>query len=285
MDWLLLTGISVIFRSIYGVMTKVLSSQVKVSPYTQAVLLPLGGALVALVASPLLGGLGVNFSHVSLIALALVVLGQGLGNWAYFEAIKDLTNSTGQIAFSSILVFNTILSLAFLGLRLSPLNILGILLLMLAIVSVTTGKIELNKRGVGMMLLAAFLFAIFQLSSAQVSKQVSAATYLLVAYSGAALVVFLLKFKLVIHDLRAVDKPLETFGIPFITVLPSIGNFLFAYYAYKVAPQPAKVALLLTSQVVLTVLLSYVFLNERHHVLRKVGAAVLVLVAAVLIKT
>jgi drug/metabolite transporter (DMT)-like permease len=66
--------------------------------------------------------------------------------------------------------------------------------------------------------------------------------------------------------------------------VPSLGNFLFAYYAYRSAPTPAIVAILLTSQVVVTILLSYVFLQEREHLGRKFSAAVLVVVAATLIK-
>ncbi len=284
MDWLILTGISIVFRSVYGLMTKVLSDKLKVSAYTQAMLLPAAAAVIALLASPLLGGLSLDFGHVSVIAIALVVFGQGLGNIVYFEAMKSLTSSTAQITFSSILFFNTILSLMFLGLSLSPLNIVGIVILALAIVSVSTGKIVLNKRGVLLMLFAAFLFAVFQLSSAELSKQVSAATYLVVAYTGAALVVFILKSRVVWKELHEMTDYKTTLGIPFLTALPSVGNFLFAYYAYRSAPNPAKVALLLTSQVVLTVFLSYIFLKENDHLGRKVLASVLVIVAAILIK-
>lgn len=284
MSWLLLTFVSIVSRSIYGVMTKVLSNKLKVSAYTQATLLPFAGACIALLISPFLGGIQTNFSDVSLVAVILVVLGQGLGNITYFAAIKNLTNGTAQIAFSSILLFNTFLSLVFLDLQLSLLNVFGLVVLMLAILSVVSGKIELSKKGISLMLLSAFLFSIFQLASSELSKQVGAATYLLIAYLGATAVVFALKWKVVVKDLASAERK-TTIGIPLLTALPSIGNFLFAYYAYRVAPQPAKVAMLLTAQVVLTVLLSYVFLNEKGHVLRKVAAAVLVVIAAILIKS
>lgn len=284
MSWLALTFISVSFRSIYGVLTKVLSNVVKTSVYTQAVLLPLSAGFVALILSPFFGGLTYSAGSISWAAVLLVVFGQGLGNIVYFAAIKRLTNSTGQIAFSSILVFNTLLSVMFFGLELSLLNIVGVVLLMFAILSVTSGKITFDSRGVLLMMFAALLFAIFQLSSSVLSSQVSAALYLVVAYFGAASVAFVLKHRQVISDLRSVTDYKITFGIPVITALPSIGNFLFAYYAYKVAPEPTKVAILLTSQVVFTVILSYIFLRERDHVWRKVFAAILVVVSAALIR-
>ncbi|HSX18486.1 MAG TPA: EamA family transporter [Candidatus Saccharimonadales bacterium] len=283
MSWLLLTFLSVISRSIYGVLTKILSNQVKTSVFTQAALLSFAGGLISLLISPLLGGLSADFSKVSLTVVAFVILGQGLGNITYFQAIKKLTNGTAQIAFSSILVFNTFLSLIFLNLHLTPVNVFGVILLMLAILSVTNGKVEFNREGVLMMIFAAFLFSVFQLSSAKLSKQVGATTYLLIAYFGAALVVFALKTKVIVKDLALPDRR-STLGLPLITAVPSLGNFAFAYYAYRDAPQPAKVAMLLTSQVVLTVFLSYVFLKEKGHFWPKVIAAALVVIAAVLIK-
>lgn len=284
MSWLFLTFISVVFRSLYGVMTKVLSNKLKVSAYTQATLLPLAGAVIALLISPLLGGIQTDFSDVSLAAAMLVMLGQGLGNITYFAAIKNLTNGTAQIAFSSILLFNTFLSLIFLDLNLSLINIFGLILLLLAILSVVSGKIELHKKGVSLMILAAFLFSVFQLASSELSKQVGAATYLLIAYFGAALVVFALKWKVVVSDLKKADKK-SSISIPLLTAIPSLGNFLFAYYAYRTAPEPAKVAMLLTSQVVLTVFLSYFILHEKGHIFRKISAAALVVVSAILIKS
>ena len=283
MTWLLLAFISVLFRSIYGVMTKVLSNRLSISAYSQATILSLSGALIALMLSPFLGGLDLDVSDASWITIVLLVLGQGLGNVTYFAAIKHLTNGTAQIAFSSILIFNTLLALTFLGLQLTPLNIIGILLLMLAIVSVVSGRIELNRTGVALMLLSAFFFSVFQLASADISKDVSPATYLLIAYIGAAVVVFTLKAKVVMKDLKAGNMK-TTFGIPLLTAVPSLGNFLFAYYAYREAPEPARVAMLLTSQVVFTVIISYFVLNEKGHILRKMAAAGLVVLAAFLIK-
>jgi len=283
MDWLLLTFISIVFRSVYGVMTKVLSNRVKASVYTQGALLSLAGAVVALILSPLLGGLHFDFSQISVLSVILVALGQGLGNITYFAAIKNLTNGTAQIAFSSILLFNTVLSLLFLNLHLSLLNVFGLLLLLLAILSVVNGKVEFHVKGAVLMVLAAFLFSIFQLSSAEMSKQVGAATYLIIAYLGSVLVIASIKGSAIVRDLRSAGKR-STLGLPLLTALPSIGNFLFAYYAYREAPEAPKVAMLLTAQVVLTVFLSYFFLKEHGNLPRKVAAAVLVVASAALIK-
>lgn len=284
MDWLALTFVSIIFRSFYGLMTKIMSNKMKsLSVHGQAAALPLAAAVISILISPLVGGFSIS-NKFSFFTVILVVLGQGLGNITYFEAIKSLHNSTAQIAFSSILIFNTIFSVLFLNLRLTPLNFMGIFLLMGAILMVVAGKMEFNKKGIFWMVISAALFAVFQLSSSELSKQVSAASYLVIAYLGAALVVILIKFKDIKKDLKTIIKNPEIGRVPFYTASFSLGNFIFAYWAYRSAPQASKVAILLTSQVVLTVILSYFFLKEKNHLMIKLFAGILVIIAAFLIK-
>lgn len=133
MSWIFFTVLAIFARAIYGVMSKVLSSKVLLAPSTQAFLLTMSGAFIAVIGSPLLGGIHLNTDDINLLSIAMVVLGQGLGNIVYFIGIKKLTSGTTQIAFSSILVFNILLSLIFLGLKLSLINVVGILLLSVAI--------------------------------------------------------------------------------------------------------------------------------------------------------
>ena len=184
-----------------SVLTKVLADGVQVSDPTQAVLFTVMGAVFSILASPWLGGLQLQVSEVNWLLVALVVFGQGLGNVAYFASIKHLTNGTAQIAFSSILIFNTLLSLVFLGLQLSFMNVLGVAVLLFAVLIVVSGTVEFNRRGIIFMLLAAFLFSIFQIASVELSQQVTAATYLVTAYLGSAIVVFLLKIRQVTSDI------------------------------------------------------------------------------------
>lgn len=283
MSWIILTFISVISRAIYGVMTKVMSNGIKVSAYTQAFLLMFTCGLLALMVAPFAGGVSFSLDGVNAIAVALLIGGSVLGNILYFAAMKYLTSGTAQITFSSILIFNTFLAIIFTQLSLNLVNILGVIILMIAVLSVTSGKIELNKRGVGLMLAAAFCFAVFQLSSGVVSKQMSVINYLLIAYLGSAFVILLLKLKVIYNDIKN-TKDYSTYKIILLTALPSLGNFVFAYFAYRAAPEPAKVAILLTSQVVIAVIISYFLLHEKQHIARKIFAGLLVIVSAILIK-
>jgi len=266
-------------------MTKVISNKVKVSTYTQATLLSLLAAMVAVLTSPLLGGINISFDSEMVFMIGLIVISSGLGNVMYFEGMKSLTSGTAQISFSTILIFNVILSLVFLNLHLSPLNIFGIVMLAVAVLSVTTGKVELNKSGVIKMVISAFLFSIFQLTTSKISGQVSAATYMVIAYLGTVGVIILFKGKVIVDDIRNTSNKKSLLMTPLLGAILSLGNYIFAYYAYRTAPEPTKVAMLLTSQVVVAVLLSYVFLNEKQQLGRKIMAAILVVISAILIKS
>jgi len=267
--WLLLTFISVISRAVYGVMTKVLSSKMNVSIYTQALLPSVYAMLISIIVL-LVGKMEFSVEKGNMMLVLLVVIPQGLGNIVYYKAMQYLTSGTAQISFSSILGFNVILSM--------------IILLALAILSVAHGRIEFHPKGVALMIFSTFLFSIFQLATAQLSPFVSTMAYLIISYSGAALVVFVMKSNIIVQDISKLLNNKKLLLIPLFTALPSLGNFLFAYYAYRAAPEPAKVAMLLTSQTVFAVIISYFFLKEREHVLRKIFAALLVLASAVLIK-
>lgn len=73
MSWLILTFVSLLFRAVYGVMTKVLSTRIDASPYTQAAFLTLIGGLLSIAASPLLGGIDLDLSKINL-NVALIVM-------------------------------------------------------------------------------------------------------------------------------------------------------------------------------------------------------------------
>lgn len=284
MNWLALTFISVLFRATYGLMTKVMSNKLKViSVYGQTSIFLFISGLISLCISPFIGGFHIQKS-LDLLVIILVILGQGLGNIIYFEALKYLNGSTAQISFSSILIFNTVFSMIFLNLKLSLINYLGIFLLMIAIVSVLVGKMEFHIKGVSLMVLSAVLFAVYQLSSSELSKQVSAPVYLVIAYFGAAIIIGLFKVKVIRKDLIIINENKKLLATVFYSALLSVLTLYFIYLAYRAAPQASKVVILATSQVVFNVILSYFFLKEKNHLLTKIFAGILVVVSAFLIK-
>jgi drug/metabolite transporter (DMT)-like permease len=278
--WLYFSFLAMGSRAIYGVMTKSVVSKSNLSQFGGGFFVSAFGAIFAIFITIISGDFTVVFSW----SLLLVIVAQGVGNILYFMAMKDLTSSSAQIIFSSILLFNTSLGMLFYGLSLTPINYVGVILLMAALALVLNKKIEGTYVAVSIMLLAALSFAVFQLASGPVSKESSLGVYIFISYFGGMLAPALYKTKLIYADVRLVFNQFKELRIPAYTAIFSTANFYFIYFAYKLAPQATKVAMIATGQVVFAVLLSYFFFKEKDHLLVKVIASILVVIAASLIR-
>ena len=287
MDWLALTIVAVFSRAAFGVATKVISTKVEVTAITLAVLLTGSGAVLALVFSPLLGGLNfAGLSKVWPIAL-LMIISSAVGNILYFKGLERMDASNAQVIFSSILVWSTILSTLFLGSAFSLLQLLGVLVLLVAILLIQYQK---NSKIFGIhslyVLVAAVMFAVFQVTSAELAKTISVGAYTVLAYLGGTIIVFLVYRSRVMRDLRSLtDKKLSAGFLTLLVGSLSLMYAVFAYLAYRVAPDRGVVVLLLTSQVVVGVILAVIVLRERNAVGRKIVAGTIAVIGGLLIKS
>lgn len=287
MNWLLLTVLAITARATMSIATRVLSKDVEVSPITHSLLLTTSAGLLSLAISPFVGGISfVGISQYKIPAI-LMITSQAFGNVIYFRGQKNLGAGTTQIAFSSILIWGTILSVLFLGSIFSFTQLTGILLLLVAILTVQyrQNKMDLNSSFL-YIVASAILFAVFQVSSAGLSKAISTGAYLVMAYFGSSLIIGTLYFasikkdyKLLKHQLKHISsKTLFASGT-------SLLYFVFSYLAYRHAPDRGVVVVLLTSQVVLSVIFGIYFLKEKENKARKLLAGALAVVAGILIKS
>lgn len=287
MHWIILTLLAIFSRATYGLSTKMLSNQLPVLAATQSILFNGVAAVMAVLVSPLFGGISfAGLGDVWLVALIMMVA-SAIGNVVYFVGQRHLDVGTTQIAFSSILVWGTLLSILFLGSQFSLLQAGGIVLLLGAIVLAQYRKgVRKINAGVLYIVAAAAMFAAFQVTSAVLAKHLSAATYLLLAYAGPALLPLVLYGKTVKRDLAAIKtQPLHTaVRAVLFAALTSLLYYVFSYFAYRSAPDRGVVVLLLTTQVIVSVILGVIFLRERDHLRRKLLAGVLAVVAGLLIK-
>ncbi|MEK7140971.1 MAG: EamA family transporter [Patescibacteria group bacterium] len=287
MNWLLLTLLAVTSRATYSIATKILSHDVKVSPITQSLLLTAFAGLLSLALSPLIGGLSFTGLNHFLVPVILVICAQAVGNILYFKGMKNLDASTAQIAFSSILLWGTILSVIFLNSIFSPLQLIGIVLLLIAILLVqyNKGKIIFN-RSFFYIVASAVFFAVFQVASADLSKSLSIGTYLVLANLGPSLIIGVMYFNIIKKDFLLLKSQVKkTFAKTFFASGTSLLYFFFSYLAYTYAPSRGIVVVLLTTQVVLSVLFGIFFLKEKENKVRKLSAGVLAFLAGVLIKS
>lgn len=287
MNWLFLTLLAITFRAIYSLGTKLLSRDVHVSTQTQSLLLTTASGVLACVVSPFIGG--INFSTVNqhLLPIFLIIFASAFGNVIYFYGQKLLDAGTTQIAFSSILIWGALLSMIFLKSTFSLLQIIGILFMLVAILLVQNNKSGMRMNSSVLYIVgSALLFAVFQVTSASVSSVLSTGTYLVISYFGTALVIFLMYSKKIIEDTKKLTLQIKnTFFKTLFASGTSLLYFIFSFLAYRYAPDRGIVVILLTAQVVLSVLFGIFFLKEKENKTRKLLAGALAFLAGVLIKS
>lgn len=287
MNWLLLTILAITARSVFSLGTKLLSRDVKVSPQTQSFLLTFASGILALIICPFIGGINFNGINQNLLPIFLIIISSVFGNVIFFKGQNKLDAGTTQIAFSSILIWGAILSTVFLKSKFSLLQVVGILLMMVAIILVQNiRKVTNFNSSVLYIIASSLLFAIFQVASASISSFISTGTYLVFSYLGTALITFLIFFKIIKDDLKKLTLQMKnTFFKTIFASGTSLLYFIFSYLAYKVAPDRGIVVILLTAQVILSVILGIFFLKEKENLKRKLLAGALAFLAGSLIKS
>lgn len=217
----------------------------------------------------------------------MMIISLTLGNILFFKGLSNLEASITAIAFSSILLWGSVLSVLFLDSSFIPKQIIGIILLGFAIIFVSYNrKAHLIDRSVLYIIVSALLFAIFQVSSAELAKTMSAGAYLFLSFGGASLLTYLVYMKKVHQDIAVLThKKMYVLRATLSAAACSTGYFLFSYFAYRYAPDRGIVVVLLTAQVILSVILGVILLKERDRIPRKIIAGVLALIAGILIKS
>jgi drug/metabolite transporter (DMT)-like permease len=284
--WLVLTFLSILSRAVYGVLTKVLSNQVRVGAMTQSFLLLVACTVCALAIAPFVGGVQLEGVMGVWPGLLIAIITSTLGNIFYFKGISKLESATTQVVFSSIVIWSLFMAMAFLGTRLSPIQGAGVALMLAAILLAQyQGRRLRFSASVWLIVLSAACFAAYQIASAGIAKNLGTGTFMVVAFGADAILMGLVYWKEIRRDLvHSRKSQSKVWTVAFITGAASTIYNVFAYLAYRVAPDAGVVVLLLTSQVVFAVIISIVFLGEREGMVRKLTAGVIAVVAAVMIK-
>lgn len=288
MSWLFYTFLAVFGRATYSMGTKVLTNRLPVTAPIQSILLTGAAAIITLAVTPFIGGFDfAGLSGMWDVALIMIVTVTA-GNMLYFRAQQDLDVGTTQIAFSSIVIWATFLSSLWLGSSFSAKQGVGIVLLLCAIMLIQyrKGHRKLNAAVVGIIASAA-AFAAFQVTGARISQHTSLATYMLLAYAGPTILAAAVYWKRLKPELDVIRKAPRRYtveGVLFAAVT-SISYYVFSYFAYRNAPDAGVVVVLLTTQVIFSVILATLFMGERSHLARKAAATALAFIASVLIKS
>ena len=147
------------------------------------------------------------------------------------------------------------------------------------------GSLKLNS-SVLYIIASASLFAIFQVFSARVSQSITTGTYLIIAHWGPSILLGSIYFRKIKPEICSLsDKVKKSAGSLLFAGGTSLLYFLFSFLAYKFSPDKGVVVVLLTAQVILSVIFGILLLKEKDNTVRKIIAAILAFIAGVLIKS
>ncbi|MDA1316933.1 MAG: EamA family transporter [bacterium] len=285
MNWLTLTVIAIIARATYSLATRVLSRDIHASSITHTFLLTVSTGILTLLFNPLIGGLNFNGVNNHFLLLGFIIATSVGGNIVYFVGQKKLDTGTTQIAFSSILIWGGFLSVIFLKSTFSMTQSIGMVILLSAILiaQVKKDRVRLNQ-SVLYIILSAMLFALFQVGSAQAASTISTGTYLVIISFGTAITILLFYSKTIKADFYILNSQVQN---TFLKTLFASGTsalyLIFSFLAYKNAPDSGVVVVLLTSQVIVSVIFGIIFLKEREKMGIKLLAGLLAVIAGLLI--
>ncbi len=286
MNWLAITAIAIFSRAFYSVSTKSLSTNVRTSAQTQAVLLPLIAAGFALMLIPFLGFNVTGLGDAWLVAVVLAA-SQGLGNIIYFYGQNYIDSGVTQIALSSKLVWTALLAIPFLGTTYSAVQIIGMVLLLVGVLLVQhIGKNNKDiRKGMLLIALSAVSFSVFAIAGADIADKINPVAYLLVTYLGASLFALIAGLKHLRKDMTYLLKTNTVKSLKHFSYAAGTSTLYFTlvYYAYREAPDPGIVAVLVNAQVITTVFVAIFILKEREHLPRKLLGGLTILFAAYLI--
>lgn len=284
MNWQILAIISVFFFSIAVLVLKIiLKGKTDIVPYA---------VLFQCTTGTILGGVGLLFGDMSfpllgplVFNLVLLAIFYGVGNVFIFKSIQLLEASTYTIIFSTRVLFTMLASFLFLSERLTIYHIIGTTFILLGVLLVTLKSLTSfdfsSPKGELFALLAAIFFG-FELTNDRILlNSLHLYPYMFLSFILPSLLIALLYHQKIKNIKVFADKNIisKILLLSFIYGLASIAFFS----ALQKAPSSSQVAAVNVSQVVITVLLSIIFLKERDSFIKKIIGAVLSFIGLLLV--
>lgn len=283
MSWITLALLSAIFGSVARVLQKVLLSNKQDDAYALGFAFQTIVALIFLIYTIATNSL--EFPRISDLWFNIVIMTifYCLGNIFTFKAFKLADASEVAVIFSSSSIWAIISAAILLGERLTPSNYLGIALIVsgIVVINLTRSKWHLS-RGHFFAALAAFLFGVAFVNDAYIiGRYNSIASYLVVAFTlpGIFTVVVNPSSVKAIPHYFAKNMILKLFICCIIYALSSITIFS----AYKAGGLASIISPLQQLSIILTTILSYLFLKERNRIPNKIIGSILAFIGAVLL--
>lgn len=280
MHWLLFGALNVVAFSVANIFQRLAMKKEGSDPVSSTIIFELLLAVVTGVVA-LFVGFSLPPREVWLALCAIGVL-YGYGGLFFFKAIKTIEASEMAILGSVGTLVTVILSYVFLNERLSVTQLAGLLLILASVVIVnyTKHKFRLST-GAWYALLGAAFFGSAVIIDTYILKFYPATSYMPIG-SFLIAVILMVSFprsiKTIVRDIKKVDMNLVIYS-----VLYAFAGLMF-YLPLQTGTYVSQMSALGRVTIILTVILSAIFLKERSHIGKKIVGAILTTIGIFLIR-
>lgn len=284
MTWQVFIFASVVLTSIATLLQRILLKDEKSDPVSFSIFFQLLTGL-------LIGAFGSFFSDMSFpsrwsgiwVNLILMTVLYALGNVFIFKSLKLVEASVFTVIFSSRALFTTLGSTLLLHEGLNARQMGGTLLIILGVVLVTlkSAKISFSRNEI-YALLAGACFGFANTNDRILLKTLNLYPFVFLAFVVPAIMIAVVKP-------NAAKKMKAFFGKILLTrmimlcIVYAVSAITF-FAALQASPNSSQVASMNLTNVILTVLLSIVFLHERTNVPKKLAGAIASFVGLLLVR-
>lgn len=279
MQWLFFALLSVIAGSVSNLYQKIAMREEKsdavASAVTFQILTGIAYFTYALIR-------GFHLPDVSLIPYFLVsMLLYAAGTVFFFRAIKRIEASEMTILNGVGSLVTIVASFIFLHESLSLPQLLGAALILLAVIVINYDKKGLViNRGMWLAVAGTCSYGLAVIADTHIIHKFEAASFIPISALGTAIVMmiwFHKKIPLVVNTIKTAEKNLVIF-----CTLYAVSAIAF-YHSLQLGALVGQVSTIFRASIIVTVLLSSMFLNERKHLGKKFFGAILTTIGVILV--
>lgn len=280
MHWLIFGALNVIGFSVAAIFQRLTMKKEGSNPIVSTIIFELLLAIVTGIVA-LFVGFTLPPPH---IWIELCVIGAlyGYGGLFFFKAIKTIEASEMSILGSAGTLVTVILSYVFLNERLNGSQLGGVLLILASVVVINYNRHTFRlSTGAWYALLGSACFGTAVIVDTFILKTYPAISYMPVGsllISIILLVSFPRSFGKVIHNVRKIDMHLIIYS-----VLYAFAALMF-YLPLQFGTYVSQLSAIGRVSIILTVILSAIFLKERSHIGKKIIGAILTTIGIFLIR-
>lgn len=282
MSWQILVGISVLFFALTSILQRVILQDKKINPIVLSILFQFLTGFIVLIYGGLKQQIVFPFLQPLLFNLVLMALLYGFANIFIFKALQLIEVSKFTIIFTNRIFFTVLASSILLKEGLYINQFLGLFLIIagIIIVNLRSTKIKFQK-GDLFAILAAILFGFALTNDKFLLKSFNVYTYTFINFMFPSILCGMIYFSQ-FNNLKYLFQPRIFMKILVLCTIVAV-SVLTMFLAFQIGNNSSQIVSLSLTNVIIAVLLSMILLGEKENVYKKIIAATLSFIGALLL--